>query len=65
VDIVEDFLVVIGLGQAMHVIDELARHGAPLLHFRKLTGIFGILPRLLGETGAGGNGDLSAFRVIC
>ena len=42
------------------MIDELARHGAPLLHFRKLTGIFGILPRLLGEMGPGGNGENAA-----
>jgi hypothetical protein len=34
VDVVEDLLVVIGLGEAVHVIDELARHGAPLLHLK-------------------------------
>jgi hypothetical protein len=56
VDVVEDFLVVVGLGEAVHVIDELARHGAPLLHLKTLLGIFGILRGLLGETDVRGNG---------
>jgi hypothetical protein len=45
----------------MHVIDELARHGAPLLRFQNLMGFSGILRRLLGEMAPGGNGGIYAL----